>query len=107
MATKLPAPDSTGTAIEGVWAKLHEELDELATAPPDERAEEFGDVLFVLARLADWYGFDAESALRGANLKFRRRFAALQQASAGRPLEQMTTAEREAVMESSQTCLNQ
>ncbi len=83
--------------IEGVWAKLHEELEELAAAPPDERAEEFGDVLFVLARLADWYGFDAESAVRGANLKFRRRFAALQQESAGRPLEQMTTAEREAL----------
>ncbi|CAA9393325.1 MAG: Nucleoside triphosphate pyrophosphohydrolase MazG, partial [uncultured Chloroflexia bacterium] len=80
------------SAIEGVWDKLREELDELATASPDERAEELGDVLFVLGRLADWYGIDAESALRGANLKFRRRFTALHQA-AERPFDQMSSDE--------------
>ena len=43
--------------------------------PPAERAEEFGDLLFVLVNVARWQGIEAEAALRAANDKFRRRFA--------------------------------
>ncbi|RRR66195.1 MAG: nucleoside triphosphate pyrophosphohydrolase [Candidatus Viridilinea halotolerans] len=61
-----------------VWAKLHEELDELSAAAASgdtaHCAEEFGDLLFVLTRLADWLKFDAEHALHDGNAKFRRRF---------------------------------
>jgi tetrapyrrole methylase family protein / MazG family protein len=77
------------SASTGVWDKLREELGELEAAPPTERAEELGDVLFVLTRLADWYGIDAEGALREANLKFRRRFAALEREADGQPFGDM------------------
>jgi tetrapyrrole methylase family protein/MazG family protein len=79
----------------GVWAKLREELDELAVATtPAELAEELGDTLFVLTRLADWMHVDAEMALRDANAKFRRRFAHLEATATaqGRPLASMDLA---------------
>lgn len=61
--------------VDGVWAKLQEEIGELQAAESEEeRSAEFGDVLFVLANLARWLKLDAESALREANLRFTRRF---------------------------------
>ncbi|GAB4450355.1 MAG: nucleoside triphosphate pyrophosphohydrolase [Chloroflexi bacterium OHK40] len=70
-----------------VWAKLHEELDELATADSAANAaEELGDVLFVLTRLADWLGLDAETALREASARFRRRFGRLEALAAAQGL---------------------
>jgi len=68
-----------------VWSKLHEELGELREAAElhgDDRArrleDELGDVLFAASNLARWLGVDAESALRAAGAKFRRRFSALE-----------------------------
>lgn len=67
---------------EEVWAKLHEELDELREASeqndPAHLSEEFGDVLFAAANVARWLQIDAETALREANAKFRRRFVRLE-----------------------------
>jgi len=61
--------------IEGPLEKLREEIAEFARAElAPERADEFGDILFVLVNIADHLGIDAEQALRGANAKFRRRF---------------------------------
>lgn len=47
-----------------------------AGAPADRAhiAEEFGDLLFVMANVARHLGIDPEAALRGANQKFVRRF---------------------------------
>jgi tetrapyrrole methylase family protein/MazG family protein len=77
-------------SVEQVWAKLREELAELAEAAASgdsaHAAEELGDALFVLTRLADWLGLDAETSLREANAKFRRRFAALETAATERGL---------------------
>jgi tetrapyrrole methylase family protein/MazG family protein len=65
--------------IEGVLDKVVEELAELREAPtPAERAEEYGDLLFVLVNVARWQGIEAEAALRAANDKFRRRFASVE-----------------------------
>lgn len=73
-----------------VFAKMREELSELeeiatpadprgpgaATATDDPRiTEELGDLLFVIANVARHLGIDPETALRGANTKFTRRFA--------------------------------
>ncbi len=60
---------------EQVYDKISEELAELRDAPADKRAEELGDLLFVMANLARHYGIDPEAAVRGANTKFERRFA--------------------------------
>jgi MazG family protein len=65
---------------EGARVKLDEEIAELSEAtsrrPADPSAvqEEIGDLLFVAVNLARLLGVDPESALKGANRKFRRRF---------------------------------
>jgi tetrapyrrole methylase family protein/MazG family protein len=73
-------------AIEPVWAKVREELQELveATEGGDPRAiaEEFGDLLFIVANLGRWLKLDAEMTLRDANAKFRHRFSHMEQAAA-------------------------
>jgi uncharacterized protein YabN with tetrapyrrole methylase and pyrophosphatase domain len=66
-------------SVEGVLDKVHEEVAELrAAATPAEQTEEYGDLLFVLVNVARWQGIEAEAALRGANDKFRRRFASVE-----------------------------
>lgn len=71
--------------IEGVLDKVHEELAELrAAATPAEKAEEYGDLLFVLVNVARWQGIEAEAALRAANDKFRSRFASVERQAAER-----------------------
>lgn len=72
-------------SIDGVYAKLQEEIIEVQEAiTPAERLDELGDVLFVVSNLASWLGVDAESALRGANQKFSRRFQKLEEVMAER-----------------------
>ena len=65
-----------------VIAKVREETDEVAQAlageGPEAVAEEIGDLLFSVANLARHAGIDPEEALRRANLKFQRRFAAME-----------------------------
>jgi tetrapyrrole methylase family protein/MazG family protein len=66
-------------SIDGVLAKVDEELAELAGARDEaERHEEVGDLLMVVVNLARKSGVDAEAALRAANGKFRRRFAVVE-----------------------------
>jgi tetrapyrrole methylase family protein / MazG family protein len=66
-------------SIEGVLDKVVEELAEIRAAGSDaERREEFGDLLMVLVNVARKQGVEAESALRGANDKFRRRFGSVE-----------------------------
>src|SRR5829696_2128608 len=69
--------------IDGVLDKVAEEADELREAASDaETAEEFGDLLFVLANVARRRGIEAEAAVRAANAKFRRRFASVERGAA-------------------------
>ena len=61
--------------VEGQLEKLAEELREFAQASDsDQREDEFGDILMVMAGIAQRLEIDAEQALRRANAKFRRRF---------------------------------
>jgi len=72
-------------SIEGVLDKVTEELDELRQAPDAaSRAEEFGDLLFVLVNVGRWMGIEMEAALRAANDKFRRRFGSVERQAAER-----------------------
>jgi tetrapyrrole methylase family protein/MazG family protein len=72
-------------SIEGVLDKVTEELAELrAATSPEERREEFGDLLMVLVNVARKQGIESEGALRGANDKFRRRFRSVERQAAER-----------------------
>jgi tetrapyrrole methylase family protein / MazG family protein len=88
--------------ISGVKAKVQEEIAELeATAVPEEREDELGDLLFAVVNLARWLEVDPESALRLANAKFAGRFAAMETLSkaAGRAMDQMSLAELDQLWE--------
>lgn len=62
-------------SVEPVIAKVREEIDEVLSATSDEhRAEEIGDLLFVITNWARWLKVDPEIALRESNAKFYRRF---------------------------------
>jgi len=89
--------------LDGVRAKISEELaeldealaeaghpDQITSTPASSAAtlahaqEELGDVLAVIVNLGRRSGIDAEAALRGANDKFRRRFAEVERRAASR-----------------------
>jgi MazG family protein len=59
---------------------------------------ELGDLLFTVVNLGRHLGVDAEMALRGTNLRFRRRFREMER-TAERPLEELAPAELEALWE--------
>lgn len=67
-------------SLEGVSAKVLEELEEFVETISDEKQnaeeqeEELGDLLFTLAQLGRKLGFRSEEALSRANDKFTRRF---------------------------------
>jgi ATP diphosphatase len=86
-----------------VLDKIAEEARELAEARdrlgPAAQAEEFGDLLFVMANLARHMRIDPEAALRAANGKFARRFARIEDwlAEAGRTPAGSSLAEMDAL----------
>jgi len=85
--------------VEGVLDKVREEIEEIKQAQnTEEVAAELGDLFFVLVNLARWKKVDAESALRGTNLKFKKRFAHVEQGAKkqGRNLSDMTLQEMDA-----------
>lgn len=87
-------------AIEPVIAKVREELDEVLAAETDEhRAEEIGDLLFVVANWARWLKVEPETALRETNAKFYRRFRYVEEglAAQGKSVKQSTLAEMDAL----------
>jgi tetrapyrrole methylase family protein/MazG family protein len=66
--------------IEGVLDKIAEEIAEVKNATNEqELTAELGDLLFALVNLARWKKVDSESALRGTNMKFKKRFAYVEQ----------------------------
>lgn len=70
--------------IDDVVDKVREEFDEVLRAEDDDhRAEELGDLLFVIVNWARWHKIEPESLLRQANAKFYRRFHYIEQAVAG------------------------
>jgi ATP diphosphatase len=86
-----------------VLEKIREEQDEVveAIASGDCAAiqDEIGDLLFACVNLARFVDVDSETALRGANQKFERRFRFIEAAltAEGRKPEQASAAEMEAL----------
>ena len=110
--------------IDDIWDKVDEERTELMAAyaaapksangkllsperaddtliPPDPRVEaaqmELGDVLFCLVNVARRMGIDAENALRATCVKFRRRWACVEEGARlqGCSVEELTQAQME------------
>jgi ATP diphosphatase len=85
----------------GLLEKVEEECREIeaeveAGAAPEAVEGEVGDLLFTVVNLARHLKVDPELALRRTNGKFRRRFAAMEQAS-DRPLSEQSAADLEAL----------
>lgn len=76
-------PD-TGHVLDKIVEEAGELVEARETLGQTEIAEEFGDLLFVVANLARHLNVDPEEALRAANAKFTRRFAAVEDALAKR-----------------------
>jgi ATP diphosphatase len=92
-----------------VLHKIREEADEIEAAldrgDAGELADETGDLMFALVNLARHSGVDPETALRGTNAKFERRFGYIERAlaSQGRTLESASLAEMDALWDKAKT----
>lgn len=91
ISRKAAAAGFEWDAMAGVWAKVHEELDELKEAVAAAQAggdrahaeEELGDLLFTLVNVARWCGLDPEAGLAGTNRRFLDRFSRVEAALGG------------------------
>ncbi len=65
--------------VSGALSKVDEETLEVEEAEsPQQKESEIGDLLFALVNLARWEGVHAEEALRRANLRFKKRYLAME-----------------------------
>ncbi|MVA70087.1 nucleoside triphosphate pyrophosphohydrolase [Agrobacterium vitis] len=71
---------------EPILDKIEEEIAELRealqTGQPDKIKDELGDLIFALVNIGRHTGSDPEQALRGTNVKFRRRFGYIEKSLA-------------------------
>ncbi len=95
--------------VAGVWAKFHEELDELHHALEHESKQnqqaELGDLLFTLINVARWYGLDPSEALQSTNRKFIQRLEMIETLS-DRPIDSLTTEELDNLWKQAKLNLN-
>ncbi|MFC1601903.1 MazG nucleotide pyrophosphohydrolase domain-containing protein, partial [Candidatus Sumerlaeota bacterium] len=91
--------------VDDVWAKVHEEIDELKEADksgdPERFTDELGDLLFALVNLSRFEEVWAELALEQTIGKFGRRFRHIEEVARRekRELSSMTLAEMDAAWE--------
>jgi XTP/dITP diphosphohydrolase len=85
---------------DGIWAKFHEELEELHHAIEHESKEnqqaELGDLLFTLINVARWYDLDPSEALQSTNRKFIQRLEKIESFlgnQSDRPINSLTPEE--------------
>ncbi len=84
--------------VADVRNKVLEEIEELSSAvSQDHIAEEVGDLLFAAANLARHHKVDPEAALRAANLKFERRFRAMETMAGPVAFPDLSLAQQEAL----------
>ncbi|MGF1505418.1 MAG: nucleoside triphosphate pyrophosphohydrolase [Anaerolineae bacterium] len=80
----------------GGLEKIQEEISEIQQATtPQERFEEFGDLLLTMVVWARWLSINPEDALRAANQKFYRRFTFMEKRARAmnRAFNELTLAE--------------
>ena len=91
--------------VDDVWAKFHEEIDELKSAHEagnmENFKEEIGDVLFSVVNLARYMEIPAEDMLRATNRKFTTRFEKIEEelGAKGKKLEESTLEEMNEIWE--------
>ena len=86
--------------IAGVLEKINEEIEEVRQAAnAEELTDELGDLFFALVNLSRWKKIDAEAALRGASLKFKKRFKFVEKRAQtlDRPMQSMDMQELDAL----------
>ncbi|WP_419799862.1 MazG family protein [Terasakiella sp.] len=89
--------------VDGVLDKIREELQEVeeevhhAQPSKDRIKDEIGDLLFTVVNLARWADVDPDSALRSCNVKFERRFKAMEAGvrAGGKEMQDATLEEME------------
>jgi MazG family protein len=90
ISTKVARVGFDWKDIEEIFAKMHEELDELRAAITTHAEtqneadhahvrEEIGDLLFVITNIARRLNVEPEAALKLSNRKFRQRFSFIEQ----------------------------
>jgi ATP diphosphatase len=91
-------PD-TGAVVDKIAEESRELVEARDSGDTGRLAEEFGDLMFVMANLARHLGLDPEATLRMANTKFIRRFQGIEAALAerGSRPEASTLAEMDAL----------
>jgi len=87
ISRKAAAAGFEWDAIDGVWAKVEEEIGELqeavASGDRGHAQEELGDLLFTLVNVARWGDLDPEEGLAGTNRRFLDRFRRVEAALGG------------------------
>lgn len=85
--------------VQGALDKVVEESKELVEALPKDRVEEAGDLLFAVVNVLRFYKIDPEMALHDANLKFYRRFSAVEKEvlASGRQMQDCTLEELDGI----------
>ena len=86
--------------VQGVLDKVEEEIREVrAAVNREELTAELGDLLFAIVNFSRWKDIDAESSLRTANQRFKRRFGFIEQDARrrARRLSELTLEEMEAL----------
>jgi tetrapyrrole methylase family protein / MazG family protein len=86
--------------VSGVLDKISEEIQEIREVTNEEElVAELGDLFFALVNLARWKKVDAESALRGTSMRFKKRFSYVEKGAKkqGRKLSEMSIDEMEAL----------
>lgn len=97
---KAAAPGFDWDNIEDVYGKIAEETEELkAAVSPQEKEEEFGDLLFAAVNLGRFLKINSETALAAASNKFIARFEKMELVAkdSGKELSELSAEEMDAI----------
>jgi MazG family protein len=95
--------------VGGVLDKIVEEVQEVREATSEDQLnDELGDLFFSLVNLTRWKKIDAEATLRRTNIRFKERFAFVEQQAKnqGRKLSELSLEEMELLWQQAKKELN-